>query len=107
MELGQYQVEFVPRKASKAQALADFIAEWTDTALEAKEGSNNYWTMYFDGSYTLKGSGAGVILISHVGETLKYTVQNEFKATNNIAEYEGLATGLGIAKTLGVRRLLI
>ena len=31
VELGQYQVEFVPRKAIKAQALADFIAEWTDT----------------------------------------------------------------------------
>ena len=31
----------------------------------------------------------------------------EFKATNNIAGYEGLVSGLRIAKTLGVRRLLV
>ena len=63
--------------------------------------------MYLDGSYTLKGSGVGVVLMLPVGETLKYVVQIEVKATNNIAEYKGLVTGLHIAKTLGVRRLLI
>lgn len=31
VELGEYQVDFVPRKAIKAQALVDFIVEWTDT----------------------------------------------------------------------------
>jgi ribonuclease HI len=28
-------------------------------------------------------------------------------ATNNIAEYEGLVTGLRLAKNLGIQRLLI
>jgi hypothetical protein len=31
MEIGQYDVEFVPRRAIKSQALADFIAKWTDS----------------------------------------------------------------------------
>jgi hypothetical protein len=31
MEIGQYDVEFVPRRAIKSQALADFIAEWTNS----------------------------------------------------------------------------
>ena len=63
--------------------------------------------MYFDGSYTLRGSGAVVVLISPTGDIFKYTIQLDFKATNNIAEYEGLVTGLRIAKSLGIRRLLV
>jgi hypothetical protein len=50
--------------------------------------------MYFDGSYTLKGVEAGVMLIPPEGDILKYAVQFEFPATNNIAEKEGLVTGL-------------
>jgi ribonuclease HI len=38
---------------------------------------------------------------------LKYAIQLGFPATNNIAEYEGLVTGLRLAKDLGIRRLLI
>jgi ribonuclease HI len=63
--------------------------------------------MYFDGSYTLKGAGAGVVLIPPEGDVLKYAIQLEFSATNNIAKYEGLVNGLRLAKDLGIRRLLI
>jgi ribonuclease HI len=63
--------------------------------------------MYFDESYTLKGQGAGIVLIPLEGDILKYTIQLEFPATNNITEYEGLVTGLRLAKDLGIRRLLI
>jgi ribonuclease HI len=63
--------------------------------------------MYFDGSYTLKGVGAGVVLISPEGDVLKYAIQLEFSAINNIVEYEGLVNGLQLAKDLGIRRLLI
>jgi ribonuclease HI len=38
---------------------------------------------------------------------LKYVIQIEFPATNNTTEYEGLVTGLQLAKELGIRRLLI
>jgi ribonuclease HI len=63
--------------------------------------------MYFDGSYTLQGGGAGVVLIPPEGYILKYAIQLEFPATNYIAEYEGLVTDLWIAKDLGIRCLLI
>jgi ribonuclease HI len=63
--------------------------------------------MYSNGSYTLKGAGAGVVLIPPECDMLKYVIQIEFPATNNIAEYEGLVTGLRLAKELGIRRLLI
>jgi ribonuclease HI len=63
--------------------------------------------MYFNGSYTLKGSGAGVMLIPHECDILKYAIQLHFPATNNIAEYEGMIMGLWLAKDLGTRWLLI
>jgi ribonuclease HI len=63
--------------------------------------------MYFNGSYTLKGAGAGVVFIPPECDILNYVVQFEFPATNNIAEYEGLVTGLRLAKDLGIRWLLI
>jgi ribonuclease HI len=63
--------------------------------------------MYFDESYTLKGARAGVMLIPPEGDILKYAIQLEFPATNNIAEYEGLVTGLWLAKDLSIRQHLI
>jgi ribonuclease HI len=63
--------------------------------------------MYFDRSYTLKGAGAGVVLIPPEGDMLKYAIQIEFPTTNNIAEYEGLVSGLRLAKELGIERPLI
>jgi hypothetical protein len=59
--------------------------------------------MYFEGSYTLKGVGAGVVLIPPEGNILKYAIQLEFPATNNIAEYEGRVTCLWLVKDLGIR----
>jgi ribonuclease HI len=58
--------------------------------------------MYFDGPCTLKGAGAGVVLILPKGDMLKYAIQIKFPATNNIVEYEGLVTGLRLAKELGI-----
>jgi hypothetical protein len=58
--------------------------------------------MYFDGSYTLKGAGADVVLIPPKGDVIKYAIQLEFLATNNITEYEELVTDLWLAKDLGI-----
>jgi hypothetical protein len=103
VEIGQYDVKFVPKRAIKSQALADFIAEWTDSGLRGIDELPDHWVMYFYGSYTLRGAGAGVVLIPPEGNALKYAIQLGFPAINNIAEYEGLVTGLRLAKDLGIR----
>jgi ribonuclease HI len=59
--------------------------------------------VYFDRSYTLKGVGAGIVLIPPEGGMLKYAIQIEFPVTNNTAQYEGLVTGLWLAKELNIR----
>jgi ribonuclease HI len=91
----------------KSQALTNFIVEWTDSGLRGISDLLDHWVMYFDGSYTLKGEGASVVLIPPEGDVLKYATQIEFPTTNNTAEYEGLVTGLQLAKELGIQRLLI
>nr|AAU44223.1 putative polyprotein [Oryza sativa Japonica Group] len=54
-----------------------------------------------------KGAGAGVTLTSPNGDVLRYLVRLDFRATNNMAEYEGLLAGLRVAAGLGIRRLLV
>jgi ribonuclease HI len=63
--------------------------------------------MYFDGSLTLEGVGAGVLLISPMGEQLKYVLQIFWKVSNNEAEYEALLHRLRLAASLGIKRLLV
>jgi ribonuclease HI len=47
-----------------------------------------------------------VLLLSPLGDQFRYMVHLDFKATNNMAEYEALLFGLSIALSLGVRQLL-
>jgi hypothetical protein len=103
VEIGQYDVEFVPWRLIKSQALTYFIAKWTDLDLRGIGDLPDHWVMYFDGSYTLKGAGAGVVLIQPEGDMLKYVIQIEFPGTNNTVEYEGLVTRLRLAKELGIQ----
>jgi ribonuclease HI len=49
----------------------------------------------------------GALLLTPNGEQFKYMVHLEFKATNNMAEYEALIFGLSTALSLGVRQLLV
>jgi hypothetical protein len=39
--------------------------------------------MYFDGSLKFLGAGAGVLLISPMGEQVKYVLQIFWKVSNN------------------------
>jgi hypothetical protein len=105
VDIRQYDVEFVPRRAIKSQALIDFIAEWMDLDVRGIGDLPDHWVMYFDGLYTLKGAGACIVLIPPEGDMLQYAIQIEFAATNNIAEYEGLVTGLRLAKELSIQQL--
>jgi hypothetical protein len=74
VEIGQYDIESILQWAIKSQALAIFVTEWTDSGLHGIDELPDYWVMYFDRSYTLKGLGAGVMLIPLEGDILKYVI---------------------------------
>jgi hypothetical protein len=78
VEISQYDIELVPRRAIKSQALVDFITECTDLGLRGINELLDHWVMYFDGSYTLKGVGAGVVLIPSEGDILKYANRRSY-----------------------------
>jgi ribonuclease HI len=63
--------------------------------------------LFFDGSIRQQGGGAGVVLVDPSGDQVKYMVHIEFKATNNMAEYEALIFGLSAALFLGIHQLLV
>ena len=102
IELSQFDIDYRPRMAIKAQALADFVVEFT---IANQDPKSDYWTVDTNGSSTIGIGGVGVILLSLKKDILKYEVQLQFLATNNEAKYESILTGLRIAKALGVRNL--
>ena len=81
IELSQFDIKYHPRTAIKAQALADFIAEFTTPG-----SIESLWTINTDGSSTQKGGGVGIVITSPEKSVLKYGVQLKFLVTNNEAE---------------------
>jgi hypothetical protein len=79
-ELGALNIDFKPRTAIKSQALVDFMAEWRENQLPTPTERLEHWVMYFDSSLKLEGVGAGVRLISPIGEQLKYVLQIFWKS---------------------------
>ena len=66
---------------------------------------NMYWTIHFDGSRQLEGSGAGVVLASPRGDKFFNVLRLMFPCTNNAAEYEALLHGLRMAKEMNLSRV--
>ena len=65
VELSEFDIRYQPRNAIKAQALADFITEFTPSHEDLREGEyNNKWVVHVDGSFTLYARGIGVVLQS-------------------------------------------
>ena len=68
---------------------------------------NKVWKMYFDGSSSKEGLGAGILLISPSEEVITLSYKMEFETTNNIAEYEALVLGLRAAKDMAIDCLAV
>ena len=63
VELSEFNIRYQSRNAIKAQALVDFIAEFTPSYDNLGEGEyNKKWVVYVDGSSTLYAGGIGVVL---------------------------------------------
>ena len=107
IELSQFDIEYLPKTAIKAQALADFIAEFTFPDEGSPTDDVKRWTIQTNSSSAQKRGGVGVVITTHDGEILKYEVRLRFPTTKNEAEYEGILTGLRLGKALGVKNLLI
>ncbi|CAL9019593.1 unnamed protein product [Prunus brigantina] len=129
IELGEFDIHYRPRPATKGQAVADFISEFTEphtvagsqiaieptpTASQVHVANNAtldltqpLWTLYVDGSSNAQGCGAGLVLLSPDKVVLEYALRFKFHASNNEAEYEALLAGLRLAKEMGAKQIQI
>ncbi|KAI5324176.1 hypothetical protein L3X38_033249 [Prunus dulcis] len=123
--LSQYDLLYRPKTAIKAQALADFVPEFTTSAEEEKlvnkkkESSKadntssepsrprDMWELCVDRASNQKGAGAGVVITIQDGTLLEQAISLDFPASNNEAEYKALLAGLCLAKELTIKKLAI
>ena len=73
IELLPLDIKFEAKKTIKSQAIADFLAEWIEQQ-QPTQIHPDHWTMFFDGSKMLNGSGARVVLVSPRGDKLIYVL---------------------------------
>ena len=97
VKLGEHDIRYVPRTTIKAQAMADFIAEFTQMEDGDPKQTPEAWTLHVDGSANSRGTGVGLVLLAPDGRSFERSLRFGFKATNNEAEYEALLAGLGLA----------
>jgi hypothetical protein len=118
MLLSQFDIVFVPQKAVKGQALANFLAahpipdhfpiddDLPDEAVFTTMVVNPIWQMYFDGACRKSGAGAGIVFVTPDDAILPYSFKLTSAVSNNAAEYEALIIGLEIAHNMGLNKLL-
>ncbi|KAI5334111.1 hypothetical protein L3X38_024244 [Prunus dulcis] len=130
LALTEFTFRYVPQKAVKGQAVANFLADHPGEEIENMDSLdianadlltrahvclNNPiysihltpWKLYFDGSKTDKASGAGVVLEEPLGIRHCYSFPSDFQCTNNRAEYEALIIGLEMLVELGIQSVEI
>ena len=114
---------FVPQKAIKGQALADFLAahpvpetsklheDIPDEVIKANmTSSDGVWQMFFDSASRigLKGkivARVGVIFVSPENHILLRAFSLTEPYSNNVVEYNALLIGLKFAQQMRVRYL--
>ncbi|KAK0589445.1 hypothetical protein LWI29_014410 [Acer saccharum] len=107
IELSEFDVEYLPRTSIKAQAVAVFIAEFTEPSIEVarmmvEQNKKIFkWQLRVDGLSNTHGSGAGVVVSTPKGDSVECALRFDFKATNNQAKYEALIAGLKVCTVLG------
>ncbi|CAM8911187.1 unnamed protein product [Rhodiola kirilowii] len=113
MLLKQYDLVFVPQKATKGQAIADFFAdhpvpaEW-EFSIDLPGEDIFYidvlpsWQMFFDGAVRRDGAGAGVVFVSPENHLLPFLFTLTQLCSNNMAEYQALLLGLQMARQIRI-----
>ncbi|XP_072058226.1 uncharacterized protein [Arachis hypogaea] len=102
VELSQYDLQYKPRQAIKAQAMADFLVEVTREALDIP---NTRWKLHVDGASNQTFEGARIILENPVGVAYEQSIRFDFSVSKNQEEYEALIGGLILAKEVGASRV--
>lgn len=118
MFLSQFDVVFVPQKAMKDQALANFLAahpilddfpiddDLPDEEVFTTMVANSTWQMYFDGACRKSGACARVVFVTPNEAILPYSFTLTWAISNNVVGYEALIIGPKISHNMGPKHTL-
>ncbi|XP_071695098.1 uncharacterized protein [Rutidosis leptorrhynchoides] len=111
VELGAYQISYLPRSSVKGQVMGDYLAEMSGELEVINERTalkpilDETWDLFTDGALCAEGAGAGLVLANLSGEEHTYALRFNFDVSNNEAEYEALLAGLNIARKMNIAKL--
>jgi ribonuclease HI len=123
--LTEFDITYMPQKAIKRQALADFLAahpvqdnsplkcDFPDEEILHIEEGNPIWELYFDGASSIRPivgpgvltvrAGAGLVFVTPEGGIMRHSLALTEPCTNNEAEYEALIAGLELSIELEIK----
>ena len=104
IEVSEFDIEYRPHMAIKAQALTNFIVETTYADTSEPVG---IWQIVIDCSATQTGAGASIVMTSPDGEIFEYVVRFSFKGSNNEAEYKVALAGINLSIAAGAKKILM
>lgn len=90
VEMSEFDITYRPGGATKAQGLAEFVAECTKSGEKTHEEQSagdaepiGFWLIKVDESCSKQGPGAGIMIHSPDGVEVSYVAKFEFQETNN------------------------
>ena len=90
----------------KGQALANFIAKYTQSEGQGVDGLKQR-IIHTDGFSNWHAGGAGVVIQTLERDKIECMIQLDFLMTNNKAEYEALVAGLDLTKAARAGNLIV
>ena len=112
IELGIYEIRYIPKVAKKSQVLADFLVEIqsfkpTEKELVVLPEEGIRWILNTNRASKKEGVGIRVVIKSSSGVVIEEAFRLEEPMTNNDVEYKALIYGLELALKLGVQNLKV
>ncbi|XP_072088150.1 uncharacterized protein [Arachis hypogaea] len=102
IKLSQYDFQYEPRHAIKAQVMANFLVEVTGNPHEVP---STRWKPHVDRASNQTFGGAGIILEIPIEVVYEQSIKFEFPVSNNQAEYEALIGVLLLAREVGATKV--
>ena len=106
IELSEFDIQYCSRTAMKGQAVADFVAGYTQSEGQGADGLKQ-WIIHTNRSSNRHAGGAGVVIQTPERDKVECMIQLDFPTTNNEAEYEVLMAGLDLVKTAGAGNVIV
>jgi len=115
MLLAPFDIKFMPQKAVKGQAIANFLAthpcpdneELVDDLPddEVMLAEIKTWQLYFDRATRSRGAGVGIVFVTPSGGLIPYSFALLEICPNNMAEYKVLIISLELPHEMRIEQL--